>query len=214
MKKKNLFQKINSIYVGMGFFFLTIALIAIMIPIWPYIWYRINPQETGKEVEKIVKEIIPQETEMEEKEDEEVISNIPPFDPSLPEGLFVIIPKIGVESPISTSKDYNDGLEKGSWIVSNYGTPEKTELPIILAAHRFGYSYWGVEKRNKISYYNLPKTGEGDEIIIYWNQREYKYRIYKSEESTYISDYSADLILYTCKFFNSPIRIFRYAERI
>ena len=203
MKKKNLFQKINSIYVGMGFFFLTIALIAIMIPIWPYIWYRINPQETDKEVEKIVKEIT-----------EEAISNLPPFDPSLPEGLFVIIPKIGVESPISTSKDYNDGLEKGSWIVSNYGTPEKTELPIILAAHRFGYSYWGVEKRNKISFYNLPKTTEGDEIIIYWNQRAYKYRIYKSEESTYISDYSADLILYTCKFFNSPIRIFRYAERI
>ena len=214
MKKKNLFQKINSIYVGIGFFFLTIALIVLFIPIWPYIWYRINPQETDKDVEKIVKEIIPQETEIEEKEDEEVISNIPPFDPSLPEGLFVIIPKIGVESPISTSKDYNDGLEKGSWIVSNYGTPEKTELPIILAAHRFGYSYWGVEKRNKISFYNLPKTTEGDEIIIYWNQREYKYRIYKSEESTYISDYSADLILYTCKFFNSPIRIFRYAERI
>ena len=71
MKKKNLFQKINSIYVGIGFFFLTIALIVLFIPIWPYIWYRINPQETDKDVEKIVKEIIPQETEMEEKEDED-----------------------------------------------------------------------------------------------------------------------------------------------
>ena len=216
MEKKTVFEKINSIYVGMGFFFLTIALIAIMIPIWPYIWYRLNPKETDKDVEKIVKEITPPEVDIEKKEEiiEEAISNLPPFDPSLPEGLFVIIPKIGVESPISTSKDYNDGLENGSWIVSNYGTPEKTELPIILAAHRFGYSYWGIEKRNKISYYNLPKTEEGDEIIIYWNQRAYKYRIYKSEESTYISDYDTDLILYTCKFFNSPIRIFRYAKRV
>jgi len=210
---KNL-KGIDRIYVIVGFSFLTIALIAIMVPIWPYIWYRINPKESDKDIEKIVKEIIPPQKEIKEEKKDEERSNIPPLDGSLPEGLFVIIPKIGVESPISTSKDYNDGLKNGTWIVSNYGTPEKTELPIILAAHRFGYSYWGKEKRDKISYYNLPKTGDGDEIHIYWNQRKYKYRIYKAEESTYISDYSADLILYTCKFFNSPIRIFRYAERI
>lgn len=208
--KKSFFERMNSIYIVIGFFFLLFALVAIMIPVWPYVWYRINPNETDRDVEKIVKEITPHKVEAREN----VISNIPPIDPALPEGLFVIIPKIGVESPISTSRDYNDGLEKGSWIVSNYGTPEKTELPIILAAHRFGYSSWSTEKRNKISYFNLPNTGDEDEVYIYWNQRKYKYRIYKAEESTYISDYTADLILYTCKFFNSPIRIFRYAERI
>lgn len=201
-------QKINNLYVALGFFFLFLALVAIFVPIWPYVWYRLNPTETDRDIEKIVREITPEIIEKKE----ETISRIPPLDPSLPEEAFVIIPKISVESPISTSKSYKEGLDKGSWIVSDYGNPEKTELPIILAAHRFGYSSWSVEKRNKISYYNLPQTEEGDHILIYWNQREYKYRIYKAEESTYISDYSADLILYTCKFFNSPIRIFRYAE--
>ena len=203
-------QKIQNIYVLIGFFFLFLSLIAIAIPIGPYVWYRINPNETDKDVEKIVKEITTEKIEHRTK----TTSQVPPLDPSLPETPFVIIPKINVESPISTNKDFNTGLAKGSWIVSDYGTPEKPELPIILAAHRFGYANWSVEKRNKISFYNLPETQEGDDVFIYWNQRRYNYKIYKSEESTYISDYSADLILYTCKFFNSPVRIFRYAELV
>jgi LPXTG-site transpeptidase (sortase) family protein len=212
---KNFSDKMKKVYTFIGFFLLSIALIAIFIPIWPYVWYRINPTETIKETEKIAKEIIPlKEVKKVEPKAPTPVPNIPPLDPSLPEGLFTMIPKIGVESPISTGKDFDEGLKHGTWLVKEYGTPEEDELPIILAAHRFGYSSWGGEKRNKISFYNLPKTGEGDEVFIYWNQRKYKYRIYKSEESNYITDYSADLILYTCKFFNSPIRIFRYARRV
>ncbi|HHX99106.1 TPA: sortase [Candidatus Dojkabacteria bacterium] len=214
MKKQTVFQKFNNIYIAIGFFFLTTALIAIIIPIWPYLWYRIHPEETNKETEKIIKEVVPPKVEIEEKKTESVRLDIPPLNTSLPEGKFVKIPKIEVNSPISTSKNSDEGLKNGTWIVKEYGTPEQPDLPIILAAHRFGYSSWSTEKRNRISYYNLPKTGDGDEITIYWNQREYKYKIYKSEESTYITDYTADLILYTCKFFNSPIRIFRYAQRI
>jgi len=210
MDKKKFLEKTTKAYSILGFALLTIAIVAIAIPVWPYLWYRINPNETNRDIEKIVKEITPENIEAKEKG----ISNIPTLDPSLPEGKFVIIPKINVESPISTSKDYNEGLKQGTWIVADYGNPEQPNLPIILASHRFGYSSWSAEKRNKISYYNLPQTVEDDRIEIYWNQRKYKYRIYASEESTYISDYTADLILYTCKFFNSPIRIFRYAERI
>ncbi len=211
MERKALLNVMNRIYVVFGFLLLTVAFILVAIPVWPYIWYRINPDETEKDTAKIVKEI---SAEQIEKKESSNLNRIPELNSSLPEGKFVIVPKISVESPISVSKDYNEGLKQGSWIVADYGTPENPELPIILAAHRFGYTSWSIEKRNKISYYNLPDTADGDEISIYWNQREYKYRIYKSEESTYISDYSADLILYTCKFFNSPVRIFRYAERV
>ncbi len=209
MRIKNIFKRFLNFYIVLGFLFLTVALVFIFIPIFPYIWYRINPDEVRKDEEKIVKEITSQKVEA-----KEASNQIPPLDTSLPEGLFVIVPKVGIDSPISTSKNYRDGLDKGTWIVQDFGTPEMDELSIILAAHRFGYSSWSIAKRNKISFYNLPKTGVGDEIYIYWNQRKYKYRIYKAEDSTYISDYSADLILYTCKYFNSPDRIFRYAERV
>jgi sortase (surface protein transpeptidase) len=96
----------------------------------------------------------------------------------------------------------------------DYGQPDKNDLPIIVAAHRFGYVYWDRETRNRVSFFRLPDTKVGDEIEIIWNQRRYVYEIYAEDESTYIKDYEADLILYTCKYFNSPQRIFRYATRI
>ena len=210
MKRKNRFENLLNIYTLMGFSFIFITIILLAIPTSPYIWYRLNPDEVDKDVEKIVKEVVAEE-KVEEKEEE---TTIPPFNPDLPEGYFVLIPKIAVNSPISDSKDYKKALLKGTWIVTDYGTPEKDQLPIILAAHRFGYTSWSTEFRNRISFYNLPKTVKGDRVSIYWNQREYVYEIYGSEESTYISDYTADLILYTCKYFNSPVRIFRYANRI
>ena len=61
------------------------------------------------------------------------------------------------------------------------------------------------------------KTGNlsiGDRIEIIWGQRKYVYEIYRAEDSTGIQDYEADLILYTCRLFNSPTRIFRYANRV
>ncbi len=213
MNKKEKITKLLNVYQAFGFLLIFITLVLVAIPIYPYIWYRINPDAVGDDEEKIVKvineeEIIPQQDNPAEEKQS------PPFDPNLPEGYFVLISSIGVNSPITATKDYKKALLKGTWIVSNYGTPELDELPIILAAHRFGYTTWSNEKRNLISFFNLPKTVVGEKVSIYWNQREYIYEIYALEENTYISDYTADLILYTCKYYNSPQRIFRYANRV
>lgn len=202
-------KSILNIYTVLGFSLLLLTLVLVAIPVSPYIWYRINPAETDREVEKITVDVVEEEIEKEAGK-----SNIPTLNEDLPEGYHVVISSINVNSPVSDSKDYTKALRSGSWVVPEYGTPEKDELPIIIASHRFGYASWSNEFRNRISFFNLPKTEIGDTVSIYWNQREYIYRIYEKEESTYISDYSADLILYTCKYFNSPIRIFRYAERI
>lgn len=210
MNKGTFLNKILNIYTVLGFFLILFSLVLIFIPISPYIWYRLDPQATQKDEEKIFVEVV---EEKESIEEEEKKNNIPPFDASLPEGYFVVIPSIGVNSPISDAKDYNKALLKGSWIIPDYGTPEQDSLPIILAAHRFGYTSWTKEIREKISFYNLPNLKEGDKVHIYWNQRDYEYSVYFKEESTYISDYNSDLILYTCKYFNSPVRIFVYADR-
>ena len=85
-------QKIQNIYVLIGFFFLFLSLIAIAIPIGPYVWYRINPHETDKDIEKIVKDITTEKIEHKTK----TTSQVPPLDPSLPETPFVIIPKINI----------------------------------------------------------------------------------------------------------------------
>lgn len=213
MKRVGNINKLLKVYQIIGFTFILITLVLIAIPTAPYVWYRLNPEAVSIDEKKIVKEIVQKKEDIEEKE-QTPESNIPPFIPNLPEGYFVLIPDIGVSSPITASKEYKKALYKGTWIVSDFGTPELDTLPIILAAHRFGYSSWTTETRNLISFYNLPKTENGNRVSIYWNQREYVYEIYDGNTGTYITDYSADLILYTCKYYNSPERIFRYANRV
>lgn len=202
-------KRVLNIYTVLGFSLLLLTLVLVAVPISPYVWYRINPAETDREIEKITVDVVEEDIKQGDGK-----KNIPTLNEDLPEGYHVIISSISVNSPVSDSRDYTKALRSGSWIVPEYGTPEKDELPIIIASHRFGYASWSNEFRNRISFFNLPKTDIGDTVSIYWNQREYVYKIYGKEESTYISDYNADLILYTCKYFNSPIRIFRYAERI
>lgn len=165
---------------------------------------RYNPE---KEEDIDVKEV----KEVEELEEPEKV--LPQLDFSLPAQKILKIPQIGVEGEIFEGEDYDTLLEQGIWRVHNFGTPED-DLVMILASHRFGYITWSSEHRNKNSFYHLPKTRVGDYVEIVWNQRLYEYEIYKVEESTKITDYSADLILYTCKLYNSPDRIFRYANRI
>lgn len=138
-------------------------------------------------------------------------------DTSLPEGRYLAIPKIGVDTAIweADQGSYEQALRKGVWRVNDFATPEKTEgKPVILAAHRFGYLEWSQEFREKNSFYNLPKLEGGDQIGITWNQQRYVYRVKRIEEGTKITDYSSDLILYTCKFLVSPVRIFVYAELV
>ena len=212
-KKKKVLEKILNIYTFLGMIFILTAITLILIPTTPYIIYRLKPSKTEEEVEKIVADL----GEYVEDTEDIPIEEIPKEDPineSLPKENYLIIDKISMYSPIDTGSNYTEVLKLGTWIVPNFGTPEENEEPIILAAHRFGYIYWDRATREKISFTNLPKTEVGDTVEIVWGQREYIYEIYKAEESTYISDYTADLILYTCKYFSSPERIFRYARRV
>jgi len=139
---------------------------------------------------------------------------LPEFDSSLPIANSLIIPTIGVNTEIRESSldEYEKALKNGVWRVTNFGTPRSVGSPIILAAHRFGYLRWTNQYRHENSFFNLPKLEVGDTVEIVWNQRKYVYGIYASDEGTEITDYSADLILYTCNDLTSDIRIFKYAR--
>jgi sortase (surface protein transpeptidase) len=138
----------------------------------------------------------------------------PPIDPKLPTTNRLIISSIGVKTEIqeATYNNYESALEKGAWRVSDFGAPSDNSMPTILAAHRFGYLAWTNLFRRQNSFYNLPKLNVGDVVEIDWRQRKYLYEIYASDQGTEISDYSADLILYTCVDLSGPERIFKYAR--
>lgn len=211
MKKESLLQKLSHYYAIVGAVVLIVAIVLIVIPFGPYIIYRINPSETENEVTKITTPLVASGETLDVKDN---TNTLPEVDTSLPIQPYIKMEKIGVYSPISTISDYTTALKDGAWMVPDYGTPTNGMSPIIIAAHRFGYIYWDSATRKKISFFNLPQMHIGDTVQIIWDQRLFTYQIYAEDENTYITDYSANLILYTCKYLDSPVRIFRYAKLV
>jgi len=140
----------------------------------------------------------------------------PAYDSRLPKENRLVISKIGVDTEIAeaTFDNYESALKEGVWRVSDFGAPSANSMPTILAAHRYGYLAWSNLFRRENSFYNLPKLKVGDTVEIDWRQGKYVYEIYAEGQGTEITDYTADLILYTCVDLTGPERIFRYARLI
>lgn len=143
----------------------------------------------------------------------ELASYLPPRDETLPEGQWIVIPRIGVRTELQADAQPEEALATGVWMVPGYGTPGDKTQPMIVAAHRFGWKWWWESDYWKYhSFYLLPDLEPGDMVEIIADQRKWVYEIYAGEEGEEITDYQADLIMYTCKFLNSPLRHFRYAR--
>ncbi len=139
----------------------------------------------------------------------------PPYDETLPDGSWLSIPLIGLRSELQKTEDYDAALAKGIWQVPDFGDAGSTELPMIVAGHRFGWDWWWKTDYWKYhSFYRLPELQVGDRVEVIADHRKWIYEIYAATEGEEIADYSADLILYTCKYLNSPARFFRYAKLI
>jgi sortase (surface protein transpeptidase) len=140
----------------------------------------------------------------------------PPLDTTLSQQNVVAIPSIGVRSEIleASRENHETALMNGIWRVDDFGTPKDRNRPTILVAHRFGYVWWTNQFRHESSFYNLDKVKVGDVVEIVWRQRKYTYAIYAESEGEEISDYSGDLILYTCKDLTSSYKFFKYARLI
>lgn len=189
-------------------------LVASGVPVLQYVWYRLNP-ETSVRLAQVLKEAVEGKSVQAQGSQGVIKKELPPVDESLPLGQYVSIPKIGVDAVIweSPLAEYEEALRRGVWRVPDMGTP-LAGRPIILAAHRFGYLAWTDEFRKKSSFYNLPKLSAGDEIVIVWEQRRFVYKVGRVVEGEQIDSYDEDLILYTCKFLVSPVRIFVYADLV
>jgi sortase (surface protein transpeptidase) len=213
MNKKFL-KALSKIYLAFGIVLIFFAFSIVAITFYPQLWYSLSKTATETEAATIQEQLIEIEEYEPEEESEKPERTLPPVDTSLPKENLLRIATIGVDSEISQEQDPDKGLDKGIWMVPDFGTPEINNLPIIIAAHRFGYVYWSSDFRQKSSFYNLPKLKVGDRVQIIWNQRSYEFEVYKAEDNTQITDYEADLILYTCRMYNSPVRVFRYLSRV
>ena len=177
----------------------------------PGVIYSINPDATNK-ISQLIKSTVQKEAETVPAIQEAAYQ--PAFNSNLPKENRLIIASVKIDTGVNEAdwENYEDALRIGVWRIPDFGTPYGRSRPTILAAHRYGYLRWSIPYRLKNSFYNLPKTKIGDIVEIVWKQRKYVYEIYKEEEGEEITDYSAELILYTCESLSSPIRVFRYAH--
>ncbi len=212
-------QKRLFAYIGATLWILT--LVFALLPSWPHLYYRLSPRISDVLASTIASTAldVPQVTEEPDKPTQAIPSptptpSLPITDPSLPEENGLIIDSIGVKGEVHEGSDWENILKKGIWRVPDLGTPPENTKPIIIAAHRWGYLEWSAAFRKLNSFYNLPKVKAGDIIKIIWEQREFEYHVYATATGTEITDYEADLILYTCQLWNSPTRFFVFANRI
>lgn len=221
--KKLQLNKLLNFYIGIGAVLWVFAAALIIIPIFPGLIYRFFPSATDNEISSLTDNLDKDYSSFEDVREDYVQPEpepdpLPPFDSTLSAVNTLKIDKIGVNSEIYTGEDSTSSLEKGPWMVNDFGTPPEnatTTVPIIIASHRWGILGWSADERITKSFFDLPNTVVGDRVTIVWEQREYTYEIYKAEENTQITDYEADLILYTCKLiWESPDRIFRYANLV
>jgi sortase (surface protein transpeptidase) len=187
------------------------GIVLLVISFAPSVWYFVK----SAEIEKI-SQILARPISEAKLKPETIVSKTyePRFDPKLPLESRLKVQSIGVDTEIheATLENLENALKKGVWRVSDFGTPADRQKPTILAAHRFGYLAWSNLYRRKNSFYNLPKLKVGQTVEITWKQRKYVYEVYGESKGEEISDYSANLILYTCEALNSPVRIFKYAR--
>lgn len=200
------------VLTGLAVGLVILGLIAAGVPVVPMVWYSLKPSSTS-DMARILNEPVIGQAEAVTKE---VDNWQPALDETLPKKGWVSIPEIGLKSEIieETQENYEAALRQGVWRVPGFGTPLNRELPTILVAHRFGYLKWTNQYRRLHSFYNLPKLEVLEKVYISWGQREYVYEIYAGDEGTQISDYSADLILYTCQYLESDQRIFKYGRLV
>ena len=204
-----------SVFLTIGsFMMIVLGLIAVGVPVVPLVWYSIKPSTTTN-LARILDRPVVSGDELFGKY-RPLTTWQPEVDEKLPQGGWLKIPTIKINTQINEapSSQYEEALKKGVWRTPELGTPLNRSKPTILVAHRYGYLRWSNIYRRDNSFYNLPKVKVGDSIEIDWGQRKYMYVVYAGDEGTQISDYSADLILYTCQFLESDQRIFKYARLV
>lgn len=203
-------KRMRRILIGLGIVLWLGASVAVLGPIFPHVLYRLSPGTPQTLAAGIANtastvSVPPAEPGFE--------VNLPPFDPELPKENYLVIKSVGINGQIHEGENWEKILKQGVWRVPNFPDPSSGK-PVILASHRWGYLDWSNDFRRLNSFYNLPKTKVGDQIEIVWQQRQYFYEITAAETGTEITDYSADLILYTCELWESPVRVFRFAKRV
>ncbi|MEK7569898.1 MAG: sortase [Patescibacteria group bacterium] len=202
-----------------GFLIIGVGIVVLSFPLWPIIRYKLaGPISTPEEpvfpyesnliaadgtvavptadnplqVLTNVKQALNVPVQAPKRAKAKVLKKTRPADNRL------VIPKIGVNLPIVEGTDSEDALWKGAWRVADSSNP-KEGGNTVLSAHRFRY-----RPPSNLTLYLLDQVKPGDIMIVYWEGKEYDYRVGKTKivprENTDIAEPTLvpQLTVFTC----------------
>jgi len=212
-----LFRGTLYVYKALGVLLLVVALGLVVLNFTPGLWYYIDQNAVTKDNESLVEAVkaenLTPATVAQPEVSEPVVPKLPDFNAGHPLETRLIIDKVGINAEIHQGGDGEKGLEKGVWQPDGFGNP-MSSIPMLLASHRYGLLGWSNDYRTSNSFNKLPELNVGDEFSVIYQQRDFRYRVTSKYEATTLENVQADMVLYTCKYFGSPVRIVITAEKI
>lgn len=202
-----------------GFLLIGVGLVVISFPLWPIIRYKLTgplstpeapvfPYEsklvaadgtiavptTGEGIEILtnVRKDLNVPLPATKRVKAKIVNKTRPADNRL------VIPKIGVNLPIVEGEESDSALWKGAWRITDSSTP-KIGGNTVLSAHRFRY-----RPPSNLTLYLLDQVQPGDLMIVYWEGKEYDYRVSTTKivarENTDIAEptLTSQLTVFTC----------------
>ena len=128
----------------------------IVAPLYPkaYLWWQIHVNHQQQKLEKVIKSGKPSKTK--------------PVEVART-GEWIIIPKIALDTQIYEGPNISTA-NKGVWHRPKSSSPDQGSNTV-LVGHRFTYT------QPKGIFYNLDKLTVGDPLALFWNGKEYSYKI-------------------------------------
>jgi sortase A len=114
---------------------------------------------------------------------------------TIPDTNTLVIPSLGLQEAIHEGESEHT-VNKGVWHRPGSSSPDQGSNTV-LVGHRFTYS-------GKSVFYNLDKVRAGDEILLYWDDKSYTYKVESTivlpPEAVEVEAPTDDavLTLYTC----------------
>lgn len=174
--------------IGVSSILIIISLFLILYPILPHVEYVLDQLWGGIEYERVG------DGDFDITQPNGSQSGT---DSSGTEGNMLIIPAVGIDVRIvegSTDK----ALDYGAWHRPGTGDPVSGSN-MVITGHRFKYL-----PPSNLTFYHLDKVKVGDEVIVWWEDKEYEYTVEKKFEVTpdkievEAGTAEPQLTLYTC----------------
>jgi sortase A len=196
-----------------GFLLIAVGILVLSYPLWPIVKYKIfGPTSTPEQP------IFPYESQLisangtinEATTDSSPVTqntntqtatkkvSVKVLKKSKPVDNRLVIPKIGVNMPIIEGAIADDALWKGIWHIPGSANPIEGGN-MVLSGHRFRY-----RPPSNLTLYLLDQVKPGDIMIIYWQGKEFDYKVSQTKivprENTDMADPSLEprLTVFTC----------------